>query len=438
MGNGVGAGLPEVERQVRRRAVGRVAARAEDGPVVLDGIAGHVVERRRPEPGGCPHVADVDDDRPDPQALTPASPRGGCRRWRSRPSTIGRVCCPAVMATRSKPSDRAGPRLPSTAAPDPDPRWAGRTKKVSTWRVPPPLPDRARAAGAPPAAPAGSRRAPRPPQRSRPGAGRPAGTRPGEPVEETGLRRGSAVQGALQRQGRDDQGVVGSGQTDAGLARDGSQARAPGACAASPPATLRCRRGRRARPAPSERDRDAPHPCSRSCTGMGDRGLLQQVPGAWPRRARWQGAQAAQPLDRHGVRLERCRVVDEGVGHLVVARRAHVEQLADGLLLGAGVLPPLPLEGDDLAVAVAEPGGCAGDPARVRRSLSTLRCPVCEGNYGPNHSLVIPPSGDSPTPRARPHPSQQPQTGPGEGGSATGRPPSGRSVPRRPSCRGSR
>ena len=43
--------------------------------------------------------------------------------------------------------------------------------------------------------------------------------------------------------------------------------------------------------------------------------------------------------------------VDQGVEHLVVAGGRHVEQLADGLLLGAGVLPPLALEGQDLAVA---------------------------------------------------------------------------------------
>src|SRR5450759_2146506 len=64
--------------------------------------------------------------------------------------------------------------------------------------------------------------------------------------------------------------------------------------------------------------------------------------------------QAPQTLDEHGVGLESDRVVDEGVEHLVVPGGAHVEQLADGLLLGAGVLPPLALKGDDVAVAVTE------------------------------------------------------------------------------------
>ena len=46
--------------------------------------------------------------------------------------------------------------------------------------------------------------------------------------------------------------------------------------------------------------------------------------------------------------------VDQGVEDLVVAGRRHVELLADRGLLGAGVLPPLALELQDLAVAVAQ------------------------------------------------------------------------------------
>src|SRR4051794_40769412 len=57
------------------------------------------------------------------------------------------------------------------------------------------------------------------------------------------------------------------------------------------------------------------------------------------------GAQAPQPLDQHRIGGERLRRVDEGVQHLVIAGRRHVEQLADGLFLGTGVLPPLPFEG---------------------------------------------------------------------------------------------
>src|SRR6478672_1031978 len=80
--------------------------------------------------------------------------------------------------------------------------------------------------------------------------------------------------------------------------------------------------------------------------------LDAQAPGGAGALAR--GAQPAQALDEHRVGLERGRAVDEGVEHLVVAGGAHVEQLADRLLLGAGVLPPLPLERDDLAVAVGQ------------------------------------------------------------------------------------
>src|SRR5450756_250953 len=66
------------------------------------------------------------------------------------------------------------------------------------------------------------------------------------------------------------------------------------------------------------------------------------------------GPKAIQTLDQHRVGLEGSRVVDQGVEHLVVPRGAHVEELANGLLLGASVLPPLTLEGDDLTVAVAQ------------------------------------------------------------------------------------
>src|SRR5450631_3879382 len=65
-------------------------------------------------------------------------------------------------------------------------------------------------------------------------------------------------------------------------------------------------------------------------------------------------AKAVQTLDQHRVGLHGRRVVDQGVEHLVVPRGTHVEQLPDGLLLGSGVLPPLTLEGDNLAVAVTQ------------------------------------------------------------------------------------
>src|SRR6188472_3480012 len=61
------------------------------------------------------------------------------------------------------------------------------------------------------------------------------------------------------------------------------------------------------------------------------------------------GTQPAQPADQQRVGLQRLGAVDEGVEHLVVPGRRHVELLADRGLLGAGVLPPLALEVEDLA-----------------------------------------------------------------------------------------
>ena len=130
----------------------------------------------------------------------------------------------------------------------------------------------------------------------------------------------------------------------------------------SPPAPTRC--------APSWRRTACSDPGSRTPApgGSGTGGLGWWGGSAGHRKGRVEldaepagragalagGPQPAQPLDEHRVGLERGRAVDEGVEHLVVARGAHVEQLADRLLLGAGVLPPLPLEGEDLAVALAQ------------------------------------------------------------------------------------
>src|SRR5665647_2166872 len=63
---------------------------------------------------------------------------------------------------------------------------------------------------------------------------------------------------------------------------------------------------------------------------------------------------SAQTLDQHRVGRKGDRTVDQHVEHLVVPGGAHVEELADRLFLGAGVLPPLALEGDDLAVALTQ------------------------------------------------------------------------------------
>src|SRR5450631_1792152 len=101
------------------------------------------------------------------------------------------------------------------------------------------------------------------------------------------------------------------------------------------------------------------------------------------------GTQAIQTFDQHRVGLQCGRVVDQGVEHLVVACGAHVEELADGLFLGTGIFPPLALERDDLAVAVAQltrwrdldlcRGVHMASPGGVRSSRS----------YRPNDTLVI-------------------------------------------------
>ena len=77
------------------------------------------------------------------------------------------------------------------------------------------------------------------------------------------------------------------------------------------------------------------------------------------------GPHPAQPLDQHGVVRERGRGVDQAVEHLVVPGRRHVEQLADRLLLGPGVLPPLALEVEDLAVPLGQLGVLGRDTCDV-------------------------------------------------------------------------
>ena len=86
------------------------------------------------------------------------------------------------------------------------------------------------------------------------------------------------------------------------------------------------------------------------------------------------GAQPAQPADQQRVGLERLGAVDERVEDLVVARRGHVELLADRGLLGAGVLPPVPLELEDLAVAVAEGRLLCAPPRRPGVPRSRRPC----------------------------------------------------------------
>src|SRR5665647_2690794 len=120
----------------------------------------------------------------------------------------------------------------------------------------------------------------------------------------------------------------------------------------APPAP-RCRHRPNTASAPF-RPRRGPTTVPPGCSVV--QGLRSDLDAQPPSRARplTGRTQAAQTLDEHRVGLESDLVVDQGVEDLVVPRGAHVEQLADGLLLGAGVLPPLALEGDDLAVAVAQ------------------------------------------------------------------------------------
>src|SRR3954453_7140408 len=59
----------------------------------------------------------------------------------------------------------------------------------------------------------------------------------------------------------------------------------------------------------------------------------------------------AKTLDQHRVVRQRLGPVDQCIQHLVVPGRRHVEQFADGLLLGPGELPPLPLESQHFRLA---------------------------------------------------------------------------------------
>src|SRR5256885_504181 len=68
-------------------------------------------------------------------------------------------------------------------------------------------------------------------------------------------------------------------------------------------------------------------------------------------------AGAAERAAAGGVGGEGLGTVEQRVEHLVVAGGGHVEQLTDGLLLGARELPPLPFEGEDGSVALRQLAG---------------------------------------------------------------------------------
>src|SRR4051794_38816302 len=118
------------------------------------------------------------------------------------------------------------------------------------------------------------------------------------------------------------------------------------------------------------------------------------------------GPQPAQPAHEQRGGGERLGPVDEGVEDLVVARRGHVELLAHRGLLGAGVLPPLALELEDLAVTLAQVrrgvgvalecvGGVHGaPPPGIVGSPDTAGEPHYRAT---NHTDVIRSRGESPT-----------------------------------------
>src|SRR3954451_16377487 len=153
---------------------------------------------------------------------------------------------------------------------------------------------------------------------------------------------------------------------------------------------------------PSRSAQGAPRPEVRSALGATE---AARRAGALARLTH-----APQPLHEHRVVGERLGPVDEGVEQLVVARRRHVEQLADRLLLGAGVLPPLALEGQDLALPRAQlPTQCRflrqyscgvhDNPPAVRRRHHTIRMTLLSFPLGP---ATPPKAGRGRRSRARP------------------------------------
>ena len=87
---------------------------------------------------------------------------------------------------------------------------------------------------------------------------------------------------------------------------------------------------------------------------LGPKATEDEQPAEVHTRALTLRAKSAQPLDQQGIEGQGILAVDEGVDDLVVPRGRHVELVADGLFLGAGVLPPEALEREDLAVALGQ------------------------------------------------------------------------------------
>ncbi len=93
-------------------------------------------------------------------------------------------------------------------------------------------------------------------------------------------------------------------------------------------------------------------------TGSGRRRVRVSQPTQWP--------------DDQRVVLESGRLVEEPVQPQVVPARGHAEPVVDRLLLRAGVLPPLALKGQDLAVLIGEHAGDGTSGVRQDRRLASI------------------------------------------------------------------
>jgi hypothetical protein len=70
---------------------------------------------------------------------------------------------------------------------------------------------------------------------------------------------------------------------------------------------------------------------------------------------------------------ERILGVDQRIEKLVIVRCRQIEELPDGLLLGSGVLPPLPFQGKHLLLPLAQRRVPQGKVSQQRAALFGLR-----------------------------------------------------------------
>src|SRR6185437_9717216 len=128
-------------------------------------------------------------------------------------------------------------------------------------------------------------------------------------------------------------------------------------------------------------------PLVRQAGGGGAAALRVACQAAGAARAVPRRSKSTQSFDKHRVMRQRGVRVDQRVEQLVVVRRREVEELADGLLLGPGVLPPLPFEGQDPLVAFVQVAGFVD----VELQLAGLYC----------HDVPPRPVSDPACPRGR-------------------------------------